>query len=73
VFILRPQGVRRGLTAPAGSANPSTKLLCNPPVDIIGHVLALVAGLIEHLAAIPSVVDNRVNDAADAYKDDKSN
>jgi hypothetical protein len=42
-------------------------------VDIIGDVLALIAGLFEHLAAIPSVVDNRVEDAAYAYEDDKSN
>jgi hypothetical protein len=51
----------------------SPKLPFDPSVNIIGHVLALVAGLFEHLAAIPSVVDNRVDDAADADEDDKSN
>jgi len=51
----------------------SPKLPLNPSVDIIGHALALIAGLCEHLAAIPSVVDHRIGDAACAYKDDKSN
>jgi hypothetical protein len=51
----------------------SPKLPFNKSVDVIGHVLALIARLFEHLAAIPSVIDNRVDDAAYAYEDGKSN
>jgi hypothetical protein len=50
----------------------SPQLFFNPPVDIIGHTLALIAGLREDLAAVPSVVDNRVDDDAYGYKNDKN-
>jgi hypothetical protein len=51
----------------------SPKSPFNKSMDVVGHVLALIARLFEHLAAIPSVVGNRVDDAAYAYEDDKSN